>query len=103
MTSLILPSHFTPLPARLGRLLELAYNLWWSLAPGRAGAFQPTSTPRSGSWSITTRSSSCAKCARIGWTPAANDPAYVARFDAVLADFDAYMQAEPHLVPRHAS
>ena len=40
MNSLIVPSHFTPIPARLSRLLELAYNLWWAWHPEAQDLFK---------------------------------------------------------------
>ena len=40
MATLTLAADFTPLPKRIERLLELAYNLWWSWYPEGCALYQ---------------------------------------------------------------
>ena len=100
MTSLILPSHFTPLPARLGRLLELAYNLWWAWHPEAQELFSRIDPVL---WEQVYHNPIMflREVRQERLDAGANDPAYLAHFDAVLAAFDAYMQAT-HTWFRHA-
>ena len=81
---------FPVMPARINRLYELAYNLWWSWHP-EARALYSTLDPNL--WQ------------RVGHNPvrllsevephllekAAQDAEYLQQFDSVLRDFDIYM------------
>jgi starch phosphorylase len=92
LTSLILPSHFTPLPARLGRLLELAYNLWWTWRPDAQELFSRVDPDL---WELVYHNpvKFLREVRQDRLEAAASDPAYVTQFDAVLAEFDGYMGA----------
>jgi glycogen phosphorylase len=81
---------FPIMPARISRLYELAYNLWWSWHP-EARALYSTLDPTL--WE------------KVGHNPvhflsdvqpqrledAANDTDYLQRYDSILANFDRYM------------
>jgi starch phosphorylase len=86
-------SVFPPIPARIGRLDELAYNLWWSWNTEARALYRAIDVDF---WE------------HVGHNPArfingvdpamleraAADTAYCQRYDAVLAAFDTYMQTE---------
>lgn len=86
-------SIFPPIPARINRLYELAYNLWWSWHPEAQELYRERDADL---WE------------HVGHNPvrflssiaperleqAAEDPVYLRRYDAVMAAFDAYMRAE---------
>src|SRR5579863_7469743 len=81
---------FPIMPARISRLYELAYNLWWSWHP-EARTLYSTLDPDL--WE------------KVGHNPvhflsdvqpqrleeAANDTDYLQRYDSILANFDRYM------------
>src|SRR5438128_4475582 len=85
---------FPIMPARINRLYELAYNLWWSWRP-EARALYSTLDPEL--WE------------EVGHNPvrflsevrsehlerAAEDPEYLHQYDSVLHDFDVYMHPRP--------
>ena len=84
---------FPTLPKRISRLYDLAYNLWWSWTP-EAIALYADLDPKL--W-IEVNHNPVGLLAEVDpakLEAAAADPAYLARFDAILADFDAYMQRE---------
>ena len=82
------------MPARINRLYELAYNLWWSWHP-EARALYSSLDPEL--WQ------------QVGHNPvrflsevqpqrlerAAADPTYLREFDSVIRDFDHYMHPRP--------
>jgi len=77
-----------PLPSRIGRLNELAYDLWWSWNERPRSLFRALDEQL---WQFTTHNPvlllhllSPAQIAR-----AAADPAFLARYDGAMADFDA--------------
>jgi starch phosphorylase len=95
------------LPARIHRLGELAYNLWWSWRPEASWLFQ---TLDKALWELTQhnpvkllRQISPAKL-----EAAATDPAFLRRYDGVMMAFDRYLKAGgtwftekyPHLAGR---
>src|SRR5438270_12302950 len=86
---------FPIMPARINRLYELAYNLWWSWHP-EARALYSTLDPDL--WD------------NVGHNPvrflsevqperleaAANEAGYLQRYDTILSNFDAYMHPAAH-------
>src|SRR5260221_6811569 len=84
---------FPTIPQRIGRLHELAYNLWWTW---HAGAQELSASIDPALWE---RSEHNAVRVLLDGDPIrlaalAQDEAFLARYDAVLRDFDAYMHAE---------
>ena len=90
MDILQIASKFTPIPPRLGRLAELAYNLWWSWNPQA----QDLLCAIDGSlWEEVyhnpvqfLREVRQATLERV-----AGQPEFLRRYHSVMADFDAYM------------
>jgi starch phosphorylase len=76
--------------ARIARLSELAYNLWWSWNPAAQDLFKGVDPHL---WAEVNHNP--VKFLRLvsqrKLDAAAADPAYVARYQAVMAAFDAYM------------
>ncbi len=86
-------SVYPKLPPAIGRLQELAYNLWWSWETN-AQALYATLDPVL--WDETNHNP--VKFLRLveqeKLEKAAADPAYLEAYEAVLADFDAYMSPD---------
>ncbi len=81
---------FPTLPKRISRLYDLAYNLWWSWTPEARTLYSDLDPAL---WRKV-KHNPVRMLAQVD--PAkleafADDAEYLARFDAVLADFDAYM------------
>lgn len=100
-------THDLNLPARISRLGELAYNLWWSWQPEASSLFQNLDRAL---WELTQhnpvkvlRQISAAKL-----EAAATDPAFLRRYDGVMKAFDRCLHAGgtwftekyPHLAGR---
>ena len=83
-------SSFRPIPERIGRLNELAYNLWWSWHPEAQRLF---STVDPALWELVYHNpvKFLTEVRQASLETATNDSAYVALYDAVLQEFDAYM------------
>ena len=83
---------FPVIPERIARLRELAYNLWWSWN-AEASALYASIDPAL--WDRVEHSAVRILCDADGETLArcAADPDFLARYDAVIAAFDAYMQS----------
>ncbi len=80
-----------PMPgSRIARLTELAYNLWWSWNPAAQDLFKIVDSQL---WAQVNQNP--VKFLRLvsqrKLDTAAADPAYVARYEAVMVAFDAYM------------
>jgi glycogen phosphorylase len=84
---------FPTIPQRIGRLHELAYNLWWTWN-AEAQALYAAIDPDL--WAATehnaVRTLVDAPADRL--TALSEDDSFLARYDSVLADFDAYMHPE---------
>jgi starch phosphorylase len=81
---------FPIMPARISRLYELAYNLWWSWHPEARALYEkldPDLWEEAGHNPV--RFLSEVQPALL--EQAANDAVYLARYDSVLHDFDHYM------------
>ncbi len=81
---------FPTIPPRIERLYELAYNLWWSWTPGAQALYAQVNT------SLWERTEQNAVATLAGADPQrlnalAEDGDFLARYDAVMAEFDAYM------------
>ena len=83
-------SIFPKLPRRIERLQELAYNLWWSWNPAAQDLYAEIDGKL---WIATNRNPvKLLRSVRQQQLDAvANDPAYLQKYDAVMAAFDAYM------------
>ena len=90
------------LPAAIGRLEELAYNLYWSWTPKAQDLY---SVLDEAVWNRfqhnpvrTLLEVGSGRLAEV-----AADPAYLQRYEAVLADFDAYMNKKDTWASKHAA
>ncbi len=89
------------LPARIGRLTELAYNLWWSWHPeARAlfAAIDPTV------WAMTAHNpvKLLREVVPTRLLMLSQDPAFLRRYDAVMIAFDADLAARDTWFARSA-
>ncbi len=81
---------YRPIPERIGRLNELAYNLWWSWHPEAQRLFSDIDM---GLWELVYHNpvKFLTEVRQTSMDAATADPHYLARYDAVMASFDAYM------------
>jgi len=82
---------FPTIPRRIERLHELAYNLWWTWTPAAQTLYEtidPDLWARSEHNAVRT----LAEADPNRLIALAKDAAFKAQYDAVLADFDAYMR-----------
>lgn len=97
-------SVFPRLPERIQRLEELAYNLWWVWHPEAQALFAQVDP---GLWTRCNHNpvKVLREVKQERLEAVANDPTFVASYDAVLAAFDAYMEAVDtwfaHAYPDH--
>ncbi len=91
---------FTPTPERLLRLRELAYNLWWSWHPEAQDLYRRIDPEL---WELVYHNpvDFLRDVRQRKLDEAAADPEYLKQFDAVLADFDAYMGAKETWFTQH--
>ncbi len=101
MSPLDLALFFTPIPQRIARLRELAYNLWWSWHPEAQALYSQIDPDL---WELVYHNpvKLLREVRQRRLDQAASNPAYVRLFDAVLADFDAYMHNRQTWFARHA-
>jgi starch phosphorylase len=95
-----LPNHFD-LPKRIGRLGELAYNLWWTWQPEAARLFGRIDYDQ---WESLGHNpiQFLREIGRPRLNQAADDKEYLALYDRVFTAFDAYMsEAEPWAARAH--
>jgi len=91
---------FPTIPQRIGRLHELAYNLWWTWTPDAQALYaliDPDLWARSEHNAVRTLAE--ADPARLA--ALAEDDAFLARYDAVLNAFDTYMRPETTWFSEH--
>jgi starch phosphorylase len=84
---------FPAIPPRIARLHELAYNLWWAWTPAAQALFAEVSAEmweRAEHNAVATLAN--ARAERLEGL--AVDPGFLARYDSVMATFDAYMNPE---------
>ncbi|HEX9019529.1 MAG TPA: alpha-glucan family phosphorylase, partial [Anaerolineaceae bacterium] len=86
------PNHFS-LPRRIGRLGELAYNLWWVWNPDSLRLFTQVDRP---TWEATNHNpvAFLRRVERSILNAASNDRYYLDLYDRVMRDFDAYLNDE---------
>ena len=82
---------FPTIPPRIERLYELAYNLWWSWTPSAQALYAQVNA------NLWERTEHNAVATLAGADPQrlnalAADGDFLARYDAVMAEFDAYMR-----------
>ena len=84
-------SVFPQIPKPIGRLHELAYNLWWSWTPDAQALFSNLNLPL---WDRLAHNpvKFLREVSQESLNQAATDPNYVALYDQVMAAFDAYMK-----------
>jgi len=83
--------NVSPAPGRaIGRLTELAYNLWWSWHPAAQALYEDVDADL---WRQVNHNAAkfLRRVSQQKLDRAASDPAYLARYAAVMAEFDAYM------------
>ncbi|NJL04889.1 MAG: glycosyltransferase family 1 protein [Chloroflexaceae bacterium] len=84
---------YTPIPERIARLQEVAYNLWWSWHSEARDLYQQIDPVL---WELVYHSPTrfLREVRQDALKAAAADPDYLEQYDAVLAAFDAYMSTE---------
>lgn len=89
MDTLTLAAGFTPLPQRIHRLLELAYNLWWSWHPEGRALYQRIDPEL---WEEVYHNpvKFLREVRQSALDRAAQDSEYLRFFHRVMAEFDAY-------------
>jgi starch phosphorylase len=83
-------SGFTPIPQRIGRLFELAYNLWWAWHPQGLHIFQALDASL---WEEVYHNPIrfFREVRQATLEGAARDPQFLRQYHNVMADFDTYM------------
>jgi starch phosphorylase len=91
---------FTPIPERIARLQELAYNIWWSWHPEAQRLFSQIDE---GLWELVYHNpvDFLRDVRQRSLEAAAANEDYLRQFDAVLAEFDDYMSPESTWFSRH--
>ncbi|MDP9356022.1 MAG: alpha-glucan family phosphorylase [Chloroflexota bacterium] len=90
---MVLSSPSVDVPARLLRLNDLAYNLWWTWHEPARALFRSLNPPL---WEVTDHNAVLFlhRLSPERLEAAAEDPAYLRAYDEVLAEFDAKLSAE---------
>jgi starch phosphorylase len=85
-----LASGFTPIPRRIGRLVELAYNLWWAWHPQGPVLFRAIDASL---WEEIYHNPVhfLREVRQTTLDEAAGNPGFLRRYHSVMADFDTYM------------
>lgn len=91
---------FTPIPQRIARLRELAYNLWWAWHPEAQDLYRELDPDL---WELDYHNpvDVLRDVRQTKLEEAALNPAYLKKFDAVLRDFDAYMGTQQTWFNQH--
>lgn len=91
---------FTPIPARIARLRDLAYNLWWTWHPEAQDLYRQIDPDL---WELIYHNpvDFLRDVRQRKLEEAAASPAYLKRYDAVLKALDAYMGAKKTWFTRH--
>ncbi len=87
-----IPTANADLPERIGRLNELAYNLWWAWNPDAVNLYKSLNHNL---WDTVSHNpvELLQSISLNVLRSAAEDPEYLANYDKVMADFDAYMNS----------
>jgi starch phosphorylase len=91
---------FTPVPERIARLRDLAYNLWWAWHPEAQDLFRQIDADL---WELVYHNpvSFMREVRERRLEEVASNPTYLTQFDQVMNDFDAYMGATETWYTRH--
>ena len=83
-------SGFTPIPDRINRIIELAYNLWWSWNQQAQDLFRRIDAPL---WEEIYHNPVhfLREVRQSTLEASASDPTFLRAYHGVMADFDAYM------------
>ena len=84
-----IPAASFRLPPQLEGLRRIAYNFWWAWHPRAQALFSRIDAP---AWSEH-RNPIPILTGPVAWTPLLDDPAFMAEYEDVLAEFDACLQA----------
>jgi starch phosphorylase len=84
---------FTPIPERITRLRELAYNFWWSWHPEAQQLYRQID-PELWEQDYHTPVNFLRDVRQRRLEAAASDPSYLQQYDLVLAAFDRYVSAD---------
>jgi len=89
MDTLTLAAGFTPLPKRIDRLLELAYNLWWSWHPEARALYQRIDPDL---WEEVYHNpvKFLREVRQVDLDKAAQNAEFLRHYHQILADFDSY-------------
>ena len=92
--------QFTPIPQRIARLQELAYNIWWSWHPEAQQLFSQVDE---GLWELVYHNpvDFLRDVRQRSLEAAATSDEYLKQYDAVLAEFDAYMNPKTTWFAQH--
>ncbi|NBU64385.1 MAG: alpha-glucan family phosphorylase [Chloroflexia bacterium] len=84
---------FTPIPARINRLRDIAYNYWWAWNPNATDLFNRIDSQL---WELTYHNpvQFLRNVRQRNLIAAANNPTWLTDYDAVVAAFDAYMNRQ---------
>lgn len=90
METIEIASGFTPIPQRIGRLIELAYNLWWAWHPQGPELFLSIDASL---WEEVYHNPVrfLREVRQATLENAARDPQFLRQYHNVMADFDTYM------------
>jgi glycogen phosphorylase len=93
VSEVVVASLTSILPKRLSRLGELAYNLWWTWQPDAQRLFRSLDRPL---WEAVYHNPvrMLRQAHRKRLTVASKDKRYLALYDRVIANFDAYLSAK---------
>ncbi|HYO50501.1 MAG TPA: DUF3417 domain-containing protein, partial [Chloroflexia bacterium] len=82
----------SPIPVRIGRLTELAYNLWWTWHPEAQTLFSEVDPEL---WELVYHNpvKFLNEVRQASLLAASENPGYVARYDAVMSRLDEYMSS----------
>lgn len=91
---------FTPIPERIARLRELAYNLWWSWHPEARNLYRQIDPEL---WELVYHNpvKFLREVRQQRFTEAIANPTYLKQYDTVMADFDAYMGQKETWFTKH--
>jgi len=89
MDTATLAAGFTPIPKRIGRLLELSYNLWWSWHPEATALYQEIDAEL---WEEVYHNPVrfLREVRQIDLDKAAQNAEFLRAYHKIMADFDAY-------------
>jgi starch phosphorylase len=94
VSEIVVESLTNLLPKRIARLGDLAYNLWWTWQPEAQRLFRVLDRPL---WDTVYHNpvKMLRQAQRKRLTAAAKDRRFLALYDKIVAQFDAYMSAKP--------